>query len=464
MMISPQKIDVSLKEVIGKGYNRFWHCKKPYRVLMGGRGSKKSTTTALNLIVRLMEYPLANLLCIRQVERDLQQSCYAQLQWAIRRLGIEKEWKCTVSPLRMERIETGQKILFRGLDKWSSVTSMTVSNGFLCWCWVEEAFEVDEVSFQSLDESIRGIMPEGYFTQVTLSFNPWDVNCWIKRIFFDMPRDDTLAMVTTYKCNEWLSDADRDKYERLKYTDPDRYKVVALGEWGIAEGQFFKQWSTAKHVVEPFEIPKNWLRFRSMDWGSAHPYAVVWFAVDYDGNLWAYRELYGWGGKPNVGTNETAKQVAAHICELEDKAENVSYGVLDNACWAATGVTGPTIAEEINLELNAHGLVTFGKCSKGRMEGANAFRERLIGNKQSDGSYKPAIYFFRNCIHAIRTIPMLAHDKHKPELPDTQGEDHIYDSVAYGCLSRPWAPSKPKKSSSINDGWVERERRSAWTY
>ncbi len=463
MMMCQPRTDVSLSAVIGKGYNKFWHCKKPYRVLMGGRGSKKSTTTAINLIVRMMEYPLANLLCIRQVERDLQQSCYAQLQWAIHRLGVDAEWKCTVSPLRMERISTGQKILFRGLDKWSSVTSMTVSNGYLCWCWVEEAFEVDEVSFQSLDESIRGIMPEGYFTQVTLTFNPWDANCWIKSTFFDTPRDDTLSMVTTYKCNEWLSDADRDKYERLKDTDPDRYKVVALGEWGLAEGQFFKQWSNAKHVIEPFPIPKDLVKIRSMDWGSARPYAVLWFAVDYDGNAYCYRELYGYGGKPNEGTGETAKEVAERIAEVETREENVYGAILDSACWAATGVTGPTIVEELNDTLYEHHLPAFDKSSKGRVEGANAIKQRLIGNEVEDGSTKPALYFFNTCYHAIRTIPMLAHDKTKPETYDTKGEDHCADALAYFCLSRPWAPTKPKEQKP-RDGYEKEVKRSAWTY
>jgi len=458
-----RRTELSVSSVIGGGYNRFWRCKKPYRVLMGGRGSKKSTTTALNLIVRMMQYPLANVLCIRQIERDLQQSCYAQLIWAIKRLGVESQWKCTVSPLRLEYIPTGQKILFRGLDKWSSVTSMTVDTGFLCWCWVEEAYEVDKISFQSLDESIRGIMPEGYFTQITLTFNPWDASCWIKSTFFDVPREDTLAMVTTYRCNEWLSDVDREKYESLKFTDPDRYKVVALGEWGLPQGQFFSQWRDGIHVIDPFDIPDRWLKFRSMDWGCAKPFSCHWYAVDYDNNLYMWRELYGWSGAPNEGTGETARQVADRLVQVESKAENISYGVLDSACWANTGVTGPTIAEEINDVLYQHNLVTFGKCSKGRIEAANAIKERLVGNKQEDGTYRPALFVFRNCIHAIRTIPMLGHDKRKPETYDTDGEDHAADDLGYACLSRPWTPSRPRKARPV-DAWEEKQSRSAWTY
>ena len=297
----------------------------------------------------------------------------------------------------------------------------------------------------------------------TLCEDDGDSGSWLKARFFDMPHDNVLAMTTNYMCNEFLSADDLAMFEDIKKTDPERYKVVGLGEWGIAEGQFFDQWRADKHIVKPFAIPKNWLRFRSMDWGSARPYACHWWAVDYDGNLWCYRELYGWGGKPNVGTGETAKQVGVKIAALETREENVSYGVLDNACWAATGVTGPSIAEELNAEINKKHLVTFGKSSKGRIEGANALKSRLIGNQMADGSYKPAIYVFSNCIHLIRTLPMLAHDKSKPETYDTKGEDHAVDSVVYACLSRPWTPAKPKPAGQV-DHWIEKKHKSAWTY
>ena len=111
---------------------------------------------------------------------------------------------------------------------------------------------------------------------------------------------------------------------------------------------------------------------------------------------------------------------------MESREEDLRYGVLDSACWARTGVTGPTIAEEINDVLIKKGLTPFIASSKGRLEGANAFKQRLIGNEIEEGNYKPAIKFFSTCIHCLRTIPMIGHDKHKPELPDTDAEDHCF--------------------------------------
>lgn len=231
-------------------------------------------------------------------------------------------------------------------------------------------------------------------------------------------------MTTTYKQNEWLSAADKEKFADMKKNNYQRYLVAGEANWGVATGQFFTEWNERRHVVKPFEIPQGWNKFRAMDWGLAKPYAVLWFAVDYDGNLYCYRELYGWGGKPNVGTGETAAAVGKRIAALEKPAENVRSGVLDSACFARTGVTGETIAEAINKELYKANLTTFGKSSKGRVEGANALKQRLIGNKNSDGEFVPAIYFFSTCLHTIRTLPMLGHDKHNAETYDTDGEDH----------------------------------------
>lgn len=427
---------ISIREIIGQGYDSFWACKLRYRVVKGSRASKKSTTTALNIIVRMMQYPLANTLVVRQTAATLKDSFYTQLKWAIHRLGVDAYWRARVSPLELEYIPTGQKILFRGLDDPLKITSVTVAHGVLCWGVVEEAYEISEEDFNRLDESLRGELPESYFIQWTLVFNPWDSGCWLKARFFDTPHDNVLAMTTTYECNEWLSDDDRAMFEDMKLTDPERYKTAGLGEWGVAAGQFFRQWSSSLHVVEPFDIPKGWMRFRAMDWGSAKPYACLWLACDYDDNIYVYRELYGWGGKPNVGTMETAREVGKRIAKLEPAKEKVHYGVLDNACWAKSGVSGPTIAEELNDELYKKKLVTFGKSSKGRKEGANAIKERLIGNKQKDGTYKPALFVFANCVNLIRTLPQLAHDKRNPETYDTNGEDHCFIAGTLICTKR----------------------------
>lgn len=233
--------EVYLPEVIGKGYGTYWNYKGRYRVVKGSRASKKSTTTALNMIYRIMTYPNSNGLVIRKVFRTIKDSCFSQLKWAIHRLKVDKYWKATNSPLELTYLPTGQKILFRGLDDPLKVTSVAVDKGSLCFLWIEEAYEImSEDDFNMLDESIRGQVPDGLFKQITLTLNPWNDRHWIKRRFFDREDKDILAITTNYKCNEWLDQADLKVFDEMKIHNPKRYRVAGLGEWGVVDGLVYE--------------------------------------------------------------------------------------------------------------------------------------------------------------------------------------------------------------------------------
>lgn len=233
--------EVYLPEIIGKGYGTYWNYKGRYRVVKGSRASKKSTTTALNMIYRIMTYPDSNGLVIRKVFRTVKDSCFSQLKWAIHRLKVDKYWKATNSPLELTYLPTGQKILFRGLDDPLKVTSVAVDKGSLCFLWIEEAYEImSEDDFNMLDESIRGQVPDGLFKQITLTLNPWNDRHWIKRRFFDREDKDILAITTNYKCNEWLDQADLKVFDEMKIHNPKRYRVAGLGEWGVVDGLVYE--------------------------------------------------------------------------------------------------------------------------------------------------------------------------------------------------------------------------------
>ncbi|MGN8844647.1 phage terminase large subunit [Niallia sp. Sow4_A1] len=128
----------------------------------------------------------------------------------MRQLGVEHLFHCTTSPLEIRYKPTGQKILFRGLDDPMSITSITVEVGYLCFAWFEEAYQIlNEDDFDKVDMSIRGELPPGYFKQISISFNSWNEKHWLKRRFFDVQVDNTLAMTTNYMCNEFLGEDDR---------------------------------------------------------------------------------------------------------------------------------------------------------------------------------------------------------------------------------------------------------------
>lgn len=248
---------VSLPKLIGKGYKDYWNFTGRYRVCKGSRASKKSKTTALNFIYRLMKYPGANLLVVRKVFRTLKDSAYTDLRWAIRQLQVDDYWDYKESPLELIYKPTGQKVLFRGLDEPMKLTSITVDVGSLCWCWIEESYEITKESdFNMLDESIRGQVNGDLFKQITLTLNPWNEGHWIKKRFFDAePCDDILAKTTNYLCNEFLDESDLRLFERMKAENPRRYRVAGLGEWGISEGLIYENWKEKEFDIQ--EILNN---------------------------------------------------------------------------------------------------------------------------------------------------------------------------------------------------------------
>ena len=299
---------ISLQKVIGKGYADFWNTKKRYRVCKGSRGSKKSKTTALNMIERLYEFPESNGLCVRRFSNTLRDSVYSDLKWAIHRLGLDSYFDCTVSPMQITRRLTGQKILFRGLDNGLKITSISVDKGYLCFVWIEEAYEIfDESDFNKLDMSIRGEVPEGYFKQITLTFNPWSATSWLKKRFFDNPDDNTFVKTTTWQCNEWLDESDRKIFLDMKEKNPRRYRIEGNGDWGIAEGLIYE------NVVfdEVFDVEE--LRKKE-------------------------------GVKAAFGNDFGFTDPNAFICCLVDNADMRIY-IFDE--WYQTGVTNKVIAQKI---------------------------------------------------------------------------------------------------------------------
>lgn len=274
---------VFLSKLVGKGYDDFWESKARYRVLKGGKGSKKSATTALNIIYRIMAYKDANALVVRQVMDTHRTSTFAQLKWAIGRLGVAHLWKCTVSPMEMTYLPTGQKILFRGFDDVLKLASTTVDKGYLCWVWIEEAYEIpSEADFDKLDLSVpRGAVPSPLFKQTTLTFNPWHEGHWLKSRFFDSVPDNADIFSTTYLCNEFLDDTDRAVFDRMKKDNPRRYAVAGLGEWGVSEGLIFENWTVGEFHKDKLCRAPNYRHIFGLDYGYTNdPTAFVAAAVN----------------------------------------------------------------------------------------------------------------------------------------------------------------------------------------
>lgn len=295
-MILQKQTEISLKELVGQGYGDFWNTRKRYRVCKGSRGSKKSKTAAINRIVRIINMPLANYLCIRRYANTIRDSIYADTLWAIHRLDLDKFFHWTTNPLEIDYIPTGQKILFRGMDDGLKITSTTVDRGFLNFVDIDEAYEIKESDFEKIEMTVRGVVPEGYFKQITLLFNPWSITSWLKPRFFDDPDDNVFTKTSTYQCNEWLDDSDREVFENMKKRNPRRYRIEGEGEWGIAEGLIYDNVSFEDFDTEELRVKSGIQAAFGLDFGYTDPNAFVALLIDNtDMTIYVFDEWYEMG-------------------------------------------------------------------------------------------------------------------------------------------------------------------------
>jgi hypothetical protein len=279
--------------------------------------------------------------------------------------------------------------------------------------------------------------------------------------------------------NKKLLDNDPGYIARLREIgSPELVRAWLEGDWNVITGAYFPEFSTAKHVLDPFAIPAHWLRFRSADWGTASPFCVLWHAVSDgyqvpngpyipSGAIVTYREFYGWNGNPNQGLRWPASRVAMNALKMEandNEKGKITYGVIDPAAYKQDG--GPSVAESM-----AVAGMFFRKADNQRINGWNQVRERLCGEdgdpEVDNGVGTPMWYVFKTCVHIIRTLPAMQHDTDNPEDADTDGEDHAPDALRYGLMSRPWKRSKPVndnkpaiptlQDATMNDIWRDHD-------
>ena len=223
--------------------------------------------------------------------------------------------------------------------------------------------------------------------------------------------------------NPYLMQTD-DYYIMLASLPEVQRKQFLDGDWDAYDDSAFPEFSKVTHVVEPFEIPKGWYKFRAADWGYSSPACVLWFAVDYNNNLWLYRELYV--------QKITADIFAKKVLELEHQ-DYINYGVLDSSTWAKRGDVGPSIAE--TMIRNGCRWRPSDRSPKSRINGKLEIHKRLMVTDK-----EPGIRVFKTCKNLVRTLSTLPLDKSNQEDVDTHAEDHAYDALRYGCMSRPTHP------------------------
>lgn len=225
---------------------------------------------------------------------------------------------------------------------------------------------------------------------------------------------------------------DDGSYERSLLGLPeDQRRKLLDGDWSVMEGAAFAEFNSKTHVCEPFDIPSDWRRFRSADYGYSSFSAVLWFAIDpADDTLYVYRELYK--------SKLTGRELAYHVLQAESD-EKISYGILDSSVWHQRGHTGPTVAEEMIAAGCRWRQSDRGQGS--RAAGKNRLHE-LLKLRMTNNGESPGIVFFNTCRQLIADIPSLPVDPDgEDDIDDRTRNDHTYDALRYGIMSRPRSQS-----------------------
>lgn len=327
---------------------------------------------------------------------------------------------------------------------------------------VDELTQFTETQYTYLFSRLRTTDPE-ITPQILSTTNPGGIgHHWVKERFvavtdpgrsFIDPKTGLSRVFVPAKIedNPTLFENDPIYLSRLEALPEIEKMRLRYGIWDAFEGQVFTELSQRVHGCEPFDIPPEWEKFCVLDWGYAKPFSVGWYAIDYDGILYRYREWYGCKeGEEDVGVKLAAYEVARGI--LEREKEKVRFRIADPSIWHPRPESrkmesrGPTIQEDMASE-----GAFFMKADNDRLQGKMQVHKRLKLDEEIDQetgellSERALLRIFNNHKHFWRTIPNLREDHRNPEDIDTDQEEHIYDELRYACMARPIRPKKVER-------------------
>ena len=354
----------------------------------------------------------------------------------------EKEWK----------FPSGARIEFGYAENLTD--ALRYQGQSYTWIGIDELpqYPTEDI-YNFLRSSLRSVDPD-IPVYMRATGNPGNVgSMWVKNMFVDPAVPNTKFNIdiktpngvkqisrrfipAKLEDNPYLMQTD-DYYAMLASLPEVQRKQFLEGNWEAFEDSSFPEFNKDVHVIKPFYIPRNWMRFRACDWGYSSPACCLWIAIDFDNNLFVYRELYT--------QKVTADLFARKVLEAE-QGEYIRYGVLDSSTWARRGDIGPSIAETMILE--GCRWRPSDRSPRSRVAGKLEIHKRLRPDEETG---YPSLFILDKCINLIRTLPMLPVDKNNPEDVNTHAEDHAYDALRYGCMSRPIHPIKQDFIDKVNE-------------
>lgn len=420
-------------EYVAQPRQRLFHRCPADEVLYGGAaGGGKSEAMLMDALKNATKYSDCRIIMFRRTFADLERSLILRSKQIYPRNVAEyneskKRWK----------FKNGSMIEFAHMKMESDVFNYQGAEyDFIYW---DELTHFTYTQYTYMLSRLRGINPN-IKRQVKSATNPGGVgHAWVKERFIDIgvaetihePQPTSEEPKPGKRCfipakihdNKILMDNDPTYLRRLENLPEGIRKQLLDGNWDSFDGMAFSEWDKDVHVIKPFKIPEHWKKFRTVDYGRSAPFCCLWLAIDFDYNIYVYREAY------QAGLN--AVDQADCINELTPYDEKMEYTVLDSACWTANQ-HGESIADTY-----AARNVYCEQASKNRLNGKDRVHAWLKVYDTPDGKKLSKLKVFDTCRHLIRTLPALPVDIRNPEDVDTDAEDHAYDALRYGLMSRP---------------------------
>lgn len=430
-----------------------------FEVLFGGaRGGGKSEAGVMDPL-RDVGHPLFRGIAFRETYPELEQLIERTHRY-YKRAFPRAYWHGTQ---RTWLFPSGASIKFRHLQQanaWRKYLGHEYH-----WILFEELTSFAEQKYMGILGSCRSSVP-GLRPRMRATTNPGGPgHGWVRARFIDSapagtiytdPRTGLTRQFIPSRVTDTPQIMRNDPLyiKRLELLPEADRKAMLDGDWDAYQGQVLQlkpgvhrlTWAEWREVTGLQAIPAEWTRFTALDWGYAHPFCVGWYAVDYKGRLYKYREWYGakWAGGqlvPDVGAGLLPAQVAEHMLKLEDEAgEVITDRIADPSIKGKPRgdmAQGPTIQEQF-----ADAGVIWRLGDNDREAGLLQMQKRLY--VEEDG-YPGLIFIEEECRHgSIRTIPALEYDPAKGgEDVNTKQEDHAYDETRYAVMSRPYEPRLP---------------------
>lgn len=346
-------MDVNIKiskKVFNDVYLPYLENQDRYLIFYGGGSSGKSYYIAQRFIFKLIHPTRCNLLVVRQTGDTNRKSTFPLLKQVISNWNLAEHFKVNESDMRIVCKLSGNEVAFAGLDDVEKIKSITFSNGELTDIWVEEVTECQEADINQLKVRLRGGKSK---KQMVLSFNPINIQHWIKKHFID----SGLATVcfSTYKDNKFLTDDDRKALEDLKLTDEYTYNVYCLGQWGIIGKTVFNA-QTIQNRLE--ELQK--------------PIKTGYFLYDYDGmHISNIRWMNDKNGYINLYQLPNTPQITKYCIGGDTSGEGSDY-YTGHCLDAKTGNQVAVIKHQFDADQYTRQMYCLGKYYKDALIGIEA--------------------------------------------------------------------------------------------